>query len=395
MSTRATALAPHLLGLYVLLMYGIAYYAVGTAAPSMAREFGVGVSVVFGLISVSLVLTAVLAPRYGRWMDRFGAARVLAIGALLRAGALALMALAPDLWLFVVAFLAVQLFSQLTEYDATFAAAVDVAGDRARVAMSNITLWGGVASTVFWPITTYALEHMAWRQMFLIYAALMAAGCVPIALLVGRLPTQHKARSGSADGPPPDPNPDPPRQASGTFVLLAMAFALGGIAYNLPVLMPPVLEGLGLGASGLIAGMLFGPSQTAGRLFELLFGQRLHPIGVAVVASGMVALSLGVLLFADGLWTAILFAALFGAGAGVGYVVRGSVVLALYGKSNYATWLGRLGSVRLVVSAMTPFTLSLVLEHSGAWSVVAFCMVAAVLSAGCFVALARVTRPAS
>jgi predicted MFS family arabinose efflux permease len=383
----------HALGLYVLLIYGVTYYAIGTAAPRMASDLGVATSTIFGMLSGALLLSAVLAPRLGIWTDHAGGAHVLLIGAALRAAALIAMALAPEFWGFALAFVVVQLLSQVTEYDATFATAVQVTGDDARAAISQITLWGGVASTVFWPATAFLLEHMSWRQMFLLYAALLIVTCVPIAAALrrssypGSTGTQsHEAEQGEAVPDAAD-RPVPP---VGTFVLLAAAFAFGGFAYNMPVLMLPVLEGLGLGSSAVLAGMLFGPSQTAGRFLDLVFGWRIHALGVALIASALMALSLAILFLGGGIvWTGILFAILFGAGVGVSYVVRGSVVLALYGRTHYAAWLGRLGSVRLVVAAASPFVLSVILERWGASSVVAFCAVVTTLSLACFFALRR------
>lgn len=378
------------LGLYVLLMYGIAYYALTTAAPRIAAEFAVPVSAIFAMFSMALLATAFLAPLYGRWTDRYGAARILLAGALLRALALALMALAPNFWWFATAFMLVQFLSQMTEYDATFAAAVEIGGGDARTAISQITLWGGLASTAFWPATAFLLDHLTWQTMVLIYAAVMLVVCVPIAALLCAIPHPSRVEAaGIAADPAPQPISDATHHVNSRFVLLAAAFACGGIANNLPALMLPVLEGLGLGAAAIVAGALFGPSQTAGRLFEMLFGQRLHPLGVAVAASAMVMLSLLLLLIGGSASTVLVFAVVFGAGVGVSYVVRGSVVLALYGTQHYATWLGRLASVRLIVSALSPFVLSLILETNGASSVVAFCAGASLLSLGFFAWLER------
>ncbi|MGE0421620.1 MAG: MFS transporter [Reyranellaceae bacterium] len=376
------------LGLYVLLMYGITYYAVSTAAPRVATGFGVPVSAIFALLTASLLLTAFLAPFFGRWTDRIGAASVLTIGALVRSAALAAMALAPDYWIFAAAFVVVQIAGQLTEYDAAFAAAVDVAGERSRVAMSQITLWGGLASTAFWPATAWLLDVMSWRSTFLVYAALMLATCLPIALLLRRLRRQGATSRTAAPAAPADPAPSIRRPPP--LALVAVAFALGGIAYNLPVLMLPVLEGLGLGVAAVAVGMLFGPSQTAGRFVDMVVGTRAQATTVALVAAATVALALLLLLLAGGgVWAGLVFAVLFGAGAGVAYVTRGSVVLQLYGAGGYAGRLGRLSSVRLVVGAATPFVLSLILERFGAWHVVGFCALAALLSVVCFAWLAR------
>lgn len=381
------------LGLYVMLMYGITYYAVTTAAPRMAAEFGYPASSIFAVLTVGLLVTAALASRLGRLTDRIGASTVLLLGALLRAVLLAGMALSTEAVSFAIALLAVQILGQATEYDATFAATVQLTEEKARSGMSQITLWGGLASTAFWPATAYMLDHMSWRSMFLLYAAVVFFVCVPIAALVRAVakermsprPVVHAVDASAADATSLQPATNVP------FWLVAAAFALGGVSYNLPSLMLPVLEGLGLGASAIVAGALFGPSQTAGRFLDLVVGDRVSAITVAVVASAVVAVSFVVLLI-GGVAAGIAFAVLFGAGAGVGYVVRGSVILALYGPVGYASWLGRLGTVRLVVTALSPLGLALMLENFGARAVVLVCGGAALLSLICFAMLATRMR---
>ncbi|MBA4234136.1 MAG: hypothetical protein C0465_26550 [Ralstonia sp.] len=391
--TSARLLAVNGLGLYVMLMYGITYYAVTTAAPRMAAEFGYPTSSIFAVITVSLLATAALAPRLGRLSDQIGASTILLVGALLRAVLLAGMALAPEELSFALALLLVQILGQVTEYDATFAATVELSGVNARSGMSQITLWGGLASTAFWPATTFLLERMHWRNMLLIYAAVILLVCVPIAALV-RTASCHRrqpdatnlpASGGSSDSKEPVPPAPPP------FWLVAAAFALGGVAYNLPYLMLPVLEGLGLGASAVIVAMVFGPSQTAGRFFDMVLGDRVRAVTVAVAASAMVAISFAVLL-TGGVATGIAFAVLFGAGAGVGYVVRGSVMLALYGAEGYAASLGQLGRIRLLVTALAPLGLAIVLDNLGARAVIYVCAAAALLSLACFATLSIFTR---
>lgn len=376
------------LGLYVMLMYGVTYYAVTTAAPRMAAEFGYPASSVFALLTLALLVTAALAPRLGVLSDRVGAATILLIGATLRSILLAGMALAPEPLTFALALLLVQILGQTTEYDAAFAAVVEMGQEKARSGMSQITLWGGLASTAFWPATAVLLERMTWRSMFLVYAAVLLVVCVPLAALVKSASSGGRASNDNGSAAPAGSAPprDRPSGEVPPFWLVAAAFALGGVAYNLPSLMLGVLEGLGLGAAAVTIGMLFGPSQTAGRFCDMLLGNRVSPLAVAVGASAMVAVAFAVLLVGD-VWAGVAFAVLFGAGAGVGYVVRGSVVLALYGPQAYASRLGRVGTVRLVVTAMAPLGLSLVLESLGARAVIYVCATAGLLSLACFIAL--------
>lgn len=379
------------IGIYVLLMYGVTYYGITTAAPQMAAQLGMPVSFVFAVITVAFLVTAGVAPYIGRLTDRFGATRLLLAGACVRALAVAAMAAAPEPMTFALALFAVQLLGQATEYDAAFAAAVDIDGERARTAMSQITLWGGLASTAFWPVSVFLLERIGWRSMFLIFAAVILLVCAPIAIAIARLVGSRPAAV-VVPQPPSQPEPGPASFVRpAPFWLVAAAFAFGGVTYNMPSLMIPVLEGLGLGASAIIVGMLFGPAQTAGRFVDMVVGNRVHPVLVACIATAMVAVALGLLL-AGGAASAVAFALLFGAGAGVGYVVRGSVVLALYGPASYAERLGRLGTVRLIVTAMSPLGLSVLLETGGAVAVVAACAAATALSLVCFLALSSVTR---
>ena len=50
-----------------------------------------------------------------------------------------------------------------------------------------------------------------------------------------------------------------------------------------------------------------------------------------------------------------MFAVLFGIGQGLATMVRGTVPLVLFGLMGYATRLGRLAALRMVVAALAPF----------------------------------------
>lgn len=375
----------HGLGLYVLIVYGVTYYAIGAAAPLMAKDLGATTSAIFAILGGALLLNALAAPRIGRFVDRIGAGPVLLGGAVMRAVAVFALALAPEIWTFALALIVIQCLAQPTEYDAAFAAAVQAEGAEARTSVSMITLWGGLASTAFWPLTALLLQYTSWRGALSIYAGLMLAVCGPIALSViaaarGRTTDSQQPIS----APTPATAPAMGRVAADpatAFIPLAIAFSLASVAMGMPVIMPPLLEGLGLGAGAVVAGMVFGPSQTAGRFFEMVLGRNLSPLTVAVISTALLPLSL-VVLIAGGAntVTAVTFAVLFGAGAGVSYVVRGTVVLALFGPASYGTWLGRLARIRLVVAAATPFALALILEHYGAAAALLVCAASSALA---------------
>jgi predicted MFS family arabinose efflux permease len=72
---------------------------------------------------------------------------------------------------------------RLTLYEAAFAALARIGGPEARRPMSQITLLGGLASTVFWPIGHALGERLGWRGALMAYAAL-ALLTVPLHLTI-------------------------------------------------------------------------------------------------------------------------------------------------------------------------------------------------------------------
>ena len=58
-----------------------------------------------------------------------------------------------------------------TTYEAAFSTLTQHSGERARATISRVTLFGGLASSVFWPVTSFLLAHLDWREVCLIFAA--------------------------------------------------------------------------------------------------------------------------------------------------------------------------------------------------------------------------------
>jgi predicted MFS family arabinose efflux permease len=202
---------------------------------------------------------------------------VLAAGSLLLAAAHSLLATATVYPLYLFAWLLMGLGMSSSLYDAGFATLGRLYGQGARGAITNLTLFGGFASTVCWPLSAYLVEHGGWRIACLSYAAIHLAICLPLHLWV--IP------------PPPPAAPAPARdrskEASATgrtrarFILLASILTLAAmIASMLSVHLLTLLQLRGLGLAAAVGlGALVGPSQVGARVAELLIGRnRHHPI---------------------------------------------------------------------------------------------------------------------
>ena len=83
-------------------------------------------------------------------------------------------------------------------YDAAFSALGSIYGKDARGPITWVTLFGGFASTVCWPLSAFLVEHLGWRGACLVYAGIQLGFALPIHLFV--LPRRAVAAA-SSDGP--------------------------------------------------------------------------------------------------------------------------------------------------------------------------------------------------
>lgn len=348
------------LGLTQVVGYGTLYYSFSALAPSMAQDFGWPEEWVYGLLSASLLIGGLVAPVSGQWADKFGAARVMVWGSLAAALALAACALAPERVTFALGLVAIEVASAFVFYATAFAVLAQAAGGHAQRSITHLTLIGGFASTIFWPITAALHDVMSWREVYLTYAALNLAICVPVHFWLAR----HTARE-QDEGAAKAMNLRatlPSRYHLPVMLLMMVGFALlSFVSSAMLVHMVPLLDALGLGASGVIVTTLFGPSQVLSRLINMQLGRGLSQPALAVVAAALGPIAL-ILLVATAPWFpgAALFAVLFGMGNGLFSIVSGSLPLVMFGADGYGRRLGLISSARLIISSIAPFAFSVV-----------------------------------
>ncbi|OJF93318.1 arsenite efflux MFS transporter ArsK [Pararhizobium antarcticum] len=392
------------LGATQIIGYGTLYYAFSILAPDMAREFSVPVEQIFGLLSLALLIGAFFAPKAGGWADRYGAGRLMAPGSLAAGLALALAAMAPNILVLGSALVAMQIASIFVLYSTAFAALVQVGGAMARRSITHLTLIAGFASTLFWPLTAALHDHLSWRSLYLIFAALNILVCLPIHLWVRRLPPARTAEPLApgvlAEGPPIAP---PASADAGRTIFLIMLFAFcieGFVLASILVHMVPMITALGLGTAGLMVSTLFGPSQVASRLLNMMFGGRLSQLMLAVISAGLLVSALCVLLL-SGSWIpgVIVFAVLFGLGSGLASIVGGTLPLELFGKKGYGARLGWVTASRQFSTAAAPFAFALMMQSWGLDLALTAGILAAALAVAAFTGIAvlkgRSVRPRS
>ena len=107
-----------------------------------------------------------------------------------------MMAWRPSLAGWYGAWLLTGIGMRLSLYDALFAAVVNLYGQQARKTISHITLAGGLASALFWPLGEALLTIMPWQNALRIYALFGLLS----AWLSYQLPRQRQQRATGVTG---------------------------------------------------------------------------------------------------------------------------------------------------------------------------------------------------
>jgi hypothetical protein len=241
-----------------------------------------------------------------------------------------------------------------------------------------LTLFGGFASTVFWPLSQYLLEARGWRVAFAIHAAFNALVCLPLHLAF--VPAATRAAVSAPVAHAADPRTGGPR----TFAWLATAFALAAfLASAISAHLVVLLAAGGLAArDAVIVGALIGPMQVAGRAMEFAFSHRWPPLAVGTFAFALLATALVVLGLVHGVWLfALAFALFYGWANGLMTIVRGTVPGVLFGARDYGALLGRLAQPQFILKAFAPVAVTLLFAIDDSRRVALYALAAAAVLA--------------
>jgi MFS family permease len=377
------------LGATQILAWGAIYYPPVLTVPLIAADHGWSMAFAMSGFSLALLTAGLVSPRIGLLIDRYGGHRVMPLGSLAAAAGLALLCYADHPVAYLVVWTLLGAATAASLYDPAFATLGRIFGAAARRPITALTLAGGFASTVSWPVTHVLLESLGWRGTYLVYAALLA--CIAAPLHAFALP-RIRADSKRA----PDDRLQVPAALLAPkgwpFMLVAAAFAAyafvpSGLAAHLLA----IFGRAGIDAATVVAiGALFGPAQVAARIGELLFASRVHPLNVARFAVGMLLAGFAMLaVFGFSIAAAACFALMFGMANGLITIARGAVPLALFGAAGYGHLIGRIGGAFLLMQAIAPLALAFVAERAADWAVLAVVAIFALVSFLGFMALRR------
>ncbi len=378
------------LGVTEILAWGALFYPPVLMMPLISADRGWALTSAMGGFSLGLLVTGLVSARVGAAIDRYGGHVVMTAGSLVGSLGLVLLVAMPNLAVFFAVWMLLGVAMAANLYDPAFATLGRIFGPSARRPITLLTLAGGFASTVSWPLTQVLIDAFGWKCAYLCHAALLAFVSAPLHAFA--LPRERYAAPAK---PATTAAPATTVPAKGpVFFLVAFGFAIYAfVPSGLAAHMLAIFGRQGIDASTVVLiGALFGPAQVTARVFELFFASRRHPLIVLRFAIGLLICAF-VMLAALGFSgpAAALFALMFGAANGLVTIARGAVPLALFGHVGYGQMIGRIARGFMLMQAIAPLALAFVVERVSDPAALAFTALFAVVSFGCFLLVRRPT----
>ncbi|MEU0204308.1 MULTISPECIES: MFS transporter [unclassified Streptomyces] len=336
-----------------IVSWGIVYYAFPVLNPQITAATGWPAGATTAAFSLGLIVSALAGIRVGRILDRRGPRAVMTVGSVLGVLSVLIVAAAPNLPVFIVGWAVAGLAMAATFYQPAFAALTRWwAPDHVR-ALTVVTLAGGLASTVFAPLTAALADHLSWRHTYLVLAGILAVVTIPAHALALRAPW-------------PDAPTSPAQATAGAagvarsrpFLLLAAAFTLSGFAmYAVVVALVPLLleRGYTTSQAALALGM-GGAGQTLGRTLYAALARRTTATARTTILIALGGLTTAAFAAVPGPY-ALLIAVSIVAG-----MVRGNLTLLQataitdhWGATDYGRLSGLLAAPATTAAALAPF----------------------------------------
>jgi predicted MFS family arabinose efflux permease len=237
-----------------------------------------------------------------------------------------------------------------TLYDPAFASLHQIAGAQYRRAVTGLTLLGGFASTVFWPVSNVLATTVGWRWAFGIFAVLHLGVCLPIHLwaLPGHSPAAKPiAATVQASSYLKDRR----------FLWLAISLACATLVFSaLSAFMVTALTSRGFSTDAAVAiAALIGPMQVLARVIEWSVARHVSAIAVGFAAFVLSLIATVSLNMIPSVWLfGLLFAVFYGASNGILTIARGTVPAELFGGHGQGELLGALARPSFFTKAFAP-----------------------------------------
>lgn len=352
------------LGWTEMVSWGVLFYAFSVLLVPMQNELGWSAGLLTGAYSLSLLVSGMAAPFVGRSIDRRGARWLMTTGAIL--GSLMLVAWANvQSWpVFYLIWIGIGLAMSLSLYEPAFAAVAPWFKENRGKALLIITFFGGLASTVFLPLTGWLEVRFGWRDALLILAAILAINTIlPLALVLRGAP-ESTSRSRNFV-----PSSRKSLLQSAWFQRVSIAYFLqmfvtAGISVHMIAYL--LDQGVSSTTAAVIAGSV-GISQTISRVLITIFERRVSVEAMTVGMFIMQMVAIMLLVFIPSGVAVYVAAALLGIPRGAVTLLKPAILLQHYAVQEFGSVNGTLAAILTVAGAVAPVATGIAVGWIGSY----------------------------
>jgi MFS family permease len=274
-----------------------AMFALPVYKSAIAAEMGWSDAGISLAMSIGFITMGVAGFGWGTLSDKIGARPVVLIAAALLGAGLVLASQTRDLVVFQFAYGGLVGASGGAFFAPIIAATLGWFDKNRSLAVSLVSLGGGVAPMTMSPLAAYLIDHVGWRGAMFWIAVAATVIIVPASLLIRRAPWHDSI--GAA--PTPAAGATPAKQASGfsvlrtpQFLVLAGTFFLCCAAHSGPIF-HTVSYAIICGATLAGATGIYAIEGVAGLFGRLIFGVLADRIGVRkVIVAGLALQAVGI-----------------------------------------------------------------------------------------------------
>lgn len=373
-SSRTTVAA---LAVTETVSWGVLYYAFAVVVTPMQADLRWSMAVLSGGFSLGLLVSGLLAPAVGAWVDRYGPRAVMTPGSVLATGAVVAWAGVRTPVGFYAAWTLLGAAMAATLYEPAVATVAAYGRNERLKALLAVTTAAGLASTIFSPTTEFLGARLGWRGALLALAGALALLTIPLHALA--LPGRRRGEVARAGPLAADPSARPRTDLRRVTLVFSVTKAVSvGVTAHLVAFL--ILAGHTAAAAAALAAVV-GAGKVGGRVLVAFALRRADARQVSTLAISLQ----GLVLVLPMLWrspaVAAVLLALFGASAGAVTILRPVVMGEGFGPEGYGWRNGRVALAEKLAGAIAPLLVGVGVTvtsgYGGSWvTMAALCLAA-------------------
>src|SRR5690606_22621965 len=248
-----------------------AMFALPVYLQPIAEETGWTRAGISGPMTAGVIVLGLAGRGRGTLSDRIGARPVVLMAAALLGAGLVLASSATDLLVFQLAYGGLVGASGGAFFAPIMSATLGWFDKHRSLAVSLVSIGGGVAPMVITPFASYLITQIGWRGAMFWIAAGAIVVIIPAALLIRRAPTDAETPAPAQSTSGPKPRTAWSALRTPQFIVLAGVFFLCCAAHSGPIF-HTVSYAMICGASALAAASIYSVEGLAGLFGRGLFG---------------------------------------------------------------------------------------------------------------------------